>query len=115
MNRFFSLLYKLYINDRKQKTSKIGIAGIFEETHLTITPNNLNRPKRREAYETETSHTTLKNCRDKRNEMKERKYKKEIEVKLMLINLKQVPESLTYEELMKTPRHLKRNYFDFLR
>ncbi|MGG3804822.1 YokU family protein [Metabacillus fastidiosus] len=39
----------------------------------------------------------------------------EIEVQLMLINLKQVPESLTFEELMKTPRHLKRNYFGFLR
>ena len=37
----------------------------------------------------------------------------EIEVQLMLINLKHLPDSLTFEGLMKVERHLKRNYFDF--
>jgi uncharacterized YokU family protein len=38
---------------------------------------------------------------------------KEIEDQLFLINCNQVGKVISYEELMKIPRLLKKNYFDF--
>ncbi|MFD1738360.1 YokU family protein [Bacillus salitolerans] len=35
----------------------------------------------------------------------------EIEEQLMLINTKELPNEMTYEELMNYPRWLKKNYF----
>ncbi|GGE59846.1 YokU family protein [Priestia taiwanensis] len=37
----------------------------------------------------------------------------EIETQLLLIRTSELPKVLTFEELMKVPRLLKRNYFDF--
>ncbi|MFC0274321.1 YokU family protein [Metabacillus herbersteinensis] len=36
-----------------------------------------------------------------------------IENHLLLISIDNVPDSLTFEELMSIKKHLKRNYFDF--
>ena len=38
---------------------------------------------------------------------------KEIEIHLFLIDCKQIGKVITFEELMKIPRLLKKNYFDF--
>jgi uncharacterized YokU family protein len=38
---------------------------------------------------------------------------KEIEDQLFLIDCKRIEKVIAYEELMKIPRLLKRNYFDF--
>jgi uncharacterized YokU family protein len=38
---------------------------------------------------------------------------KEIEDQLFLIDTKKLSPKITYEDLMKIPRLLKRNYFDF--
>lgn len=38
---------------------------------------------------------------------------KDIEDQLFLINTKNLPQSITYRELMNIPRLLKKNYFDF--
>lgn len=38
---------------------------------------------------------------------------KEIEDQLLLIDTKEIAKSLPYSELMKIPRLLKKNYFDF--
>lgn len=38
---------------------------------------------------------------------------KEIEDQLFLIDSKKIPKSVTHKELMKIPRLLKKNYFDF--
>ena len=38
---------------------------------------------------------------------------KSIEDQLLLIDTKNLSKSITYEELMKLPRLLKKNYFDF--
>jgi uncharacterized YokU family protein len=38
---------------------------------------------------------------------------KQIEDQLFLIDCSQIGNKITYEELMKRPRLLKRNYFDF--
>ena len=36
----------------------------------------------------------------------------EIENQLLLINVKELPNRVNFDELMKWKRHLKRNYFD---
>jgi len=38
---------------------------------------------------------------------------KEVEDQLFLIDTKKLPKTLLYTDLMKIPRLLKRNYFDF--
>jgi uncharacterized YokU family protein len=38
---------------------------------------------------------------------------KEIEDQLFLVDMKKIGSSIGFEELMKLPRLLKRNYFDF--
>ncbi|WP_428908415.1 YokU family protein [Niallia sp. Krafla_26] len=38
---------------------------------------------------------------------------KEIETQLLLIDTKKLTNSISYAKLMKTPRLLKRNYFDY--
>jgi uncharacterized YokU family protein len=38
---------------------------------------------------------------------------KEIEDQLFLVDIKQIGSTINFEELMKLPRLLKRNYFDF--
>jgi uncharacterized YokU family protein len=38
---------------------------------------------------------------------------KEIEDQLFLVDSKQIPKTITYTGLMKIPRLLKKNYFDF--
>jgi uncharacterized YokU family protein len=38
---------------------------------------------------------------------------KEIETQLLLVRTNDLPKSIAYKELMKVPRLLKRNYFDF--
>ncbi|MGG5253928.1 YokU family protein [Neobacillus sp. SM06] len=38
---------------------------------------------------------------------------KEIEDQLLLIDTKQLGKTITYQDLMKLPRRLKKNYFDF--
>ncbi|NQD53521.1 lysine 2,3-aminomutase, partial [Bacillus altitudinis] len=41
-------------------------------------PENLSRMKRRESYETNPEHDTLKNKREKRDELKEKKYQAQL-------------------------------------
>jgi lysine 2,3-aminomutase len=57
------------------KDSTIGIAGLMNDTHSTLVPQNLNRLERRKKYEENPEHTSLKNFREKRDELKEKKHK----------------------------------------
>lgn len=41
------------------------------------------------------------------------KITKDIEDQLLLVDTKQIPKTINYNELMSLPRLLKRNYFDF--
>lgn len=52
-------------------------------------------------------------CRECQISYQQDQVVKDIEDQLMLVNTKHVPNSITYESLMKLPRLLKRNYFDF--
>ncbi|MBS2969286.1 lysine 2,3-aminomutase [Metabacillus sp. KIGAM252] len=57
-----------------KKKSIAGIAGIHEEAYLTLTPADLSRLKRRNQYSSNPAHQTLKDKREKRNELRERKF-----------------------------------------
>lgn len=63
---------------KRNKNLRIGITALFEDEARSFTPENLSRMKRREAYETNPEHDTLKNKREKRDELKEKKYQAQL-------------------------------------
>jgi lysine 2,3-aminomutase len=56
------------------KQSNIGIAGLMNDKQFNLVPEGLNRLSRRKNYETDPAHSTLKDKRGKRDELKEKKY-----------------------------------------
>lgn len=46
----------------------------MNETNSTLIPEGLGRVNRRKSYEADTAHATLKNKREKRDELKEKKF-----------------------------------------
>ncbi|XXM74274.1 lysine 2,3-aminomutase [Lysinibacillus sphaericus] len=67
--------FKAIYHDEEIKDTTIGIAGLMNDTHASLTPNGLKRLERRKQYEDDPSHHSLKNFRDKRDQLKEKKYK----------------------------------------
>ncbi|MDN4073268.1 lysine 2,3-aminomutase [Fictibacillus terranigra] len=61
----------------KEQPAAIGITALMKDEKFNIVPEGLNRLDRRKTYETNPQHTTLKDKREKRDEMKEKKYKHE--------------------------------------
>jgi lysine 2,3-aminomutase len=53
------------------------VTALVRDEKFNLVPEGLNRLDRRENYEVNPEHSTLKNKRDKRDEMKERKFKHE--------------------------------------
>jgi lysine 2,3-aminomutase len=60
--------------DFVEKESTTGIAGIANESKFNIVPEELQRIERRRTYETNPDHKSLKDFRQKRDEMKEKKF-----------------------------------------
>jgi lysine 2,3-aminomutase len=60
--------------DVDQKKSTTGIASIANEMQLNIVPEGLNRIQRRRTYVNDPTHKSLKDLREKRDELKEKKY-----------------------------------------
>lgn len=56
------------------KRSTTGIAAIINETKFSIIPEKLERIERRKIYEADPNHKSLKDLREKRDELKEKKY-----------------------------------------
>ncbi|WP_088070411.1 lysine 2,3-aminomutase [Gottfriedia luciferensis] len=71
---YFSLIYPNYLN----KASKVGIASIMNDTVQSLIPMDLERMKKREQYQDDPAHSSLKNKREKRDELKEKKFKAQI-------------------------------------
>ena len=67
--------FKTIFPNLDDKQSNAGIAGIINEQQFNIIPEGLQRIQRRKDYESDPSHQSLKDLREKRDEMKERKYK----------------------------------------
>ncbi|MED4798977.1 hypothetical protein P9684_03825 [Bacillus atrophaeus] len=57
-----------------EQKEPIGLSAIFADKEVSFTPENVSRIKRREAYTANPEHETLKNRRDKRDELKEKKF-----------------------------------------
>lgn len=72
---YFSLVYPDYL----QKAAKIGIASIMSDQVQSLIPTDLERMKKREQYQEDPSHSSLKNKREKRDELKEKKFKAQIQ------------------------------------
>ncbi|MFS0656708.1 lysine 2,3-aminomutase [Bacillus sp. 179-C3.3 HS] len=69
-----------YFNEiyEKKEEPAIGVTALFQDEARSFTPENLSRMKRREDYETNPEHDTLKNKREKRDELKEKKYQAQL-------------------------------------
>ncbi|WP_160721149.1 YokU family protein [Bacillus sp. USDA818B3_A] len=61
----------------------------------------------------EINETPALNCGDCNMTYQSEKIVKEIEDQLFLIDCKQIGKLITFKGLMKIPRLLKKNYFDF--
>ncbi|PFH84385.1 lysine 2,3-aminomutase [Bacillus sp. AFS088145] len=72
---YFSLVYPDYLN----KAAKVGIASIMNDQVQSLIPSDLERMKKREQYQTDPSHSSLKNKREKRDELKEKKFQSQIQ------------------------------------
>lgn len=56
------------------KKEPIGLSAIFADKEVSFTPENVDRIKRREAYIANPEHETLKDRREKRDQLKEKKF-----------------------------------------
>lgn len=73
-HEYFAKVYPDYL----EKESKIGISGLLGEEARNIVPKETKRIKRREQFENNPEHTTLKEKREKRDELKEKKFQSQL-------------------------------------
>lgn len=67
---FFGQVYPDYM----KKDSKIGISGLMNDHLYNLVPQGLNRLERRHTYMDNPKHSSLKDKREKRDQLKEKKY-----------------------------------------
>lgn len=60
--------------DMEEKRSDIGVSGLMNDKQFNLVPEGLKRMNRRENYVTNPEHATLKNQREKRDLLKEKKF-----------------------------------------
>lgn len=58
----------------KEEKASVGIRSIFDDEQFNLVPNNIPRYNKRKQYETNPEHASLKDKRDKRDELKEKKF-----------------------------------------
>ncbi|PLS17040.1 lysine 2,3-aminomutase [Bacillus sp. M6-12] len=66
--------FKEVYPDYENKKSNTGIAAVMNESKFNLIPENLQRLDRRHKYQEDPEHTSLKAKREKRDEMKEKKF-----------------------------------------
>lgn len=66
--------FKEIYPDMENKRSNTGIAGLMNDKQFNLVPEGLSRMNRRHDYEKNPVHTTLKDKREKRDELKEKKF-----------------------------------------
>jgi lysine 2,3-aminomutase len=71
---YFSNIYHNY----KENHSNTGISSLLNDEQKTIVPKSLERYNRRSSYQENEGYSTLKDRRQKRDELKEKKYQTEI-------------------------------------
>ncbi|GGI17667.1 MULTISPECIES: lysine 2,3-aminomutase [Gottfriedia] len=66
--------FKEIYPDMDEKRSNAGIAGLMNETKFNLVPEGLQRMDLRKTYATNPEHASLKDKREKRDELKEKKF-----------------------------------------
>ena len=66
--------FKHIYPDMEEKCSNIGIASLMNESQFSLVPEGLTRLNRRQQYQQNPNHQTLKDKREKRDELKEKKF-----------------------------------------
>ncbi|MFC0472326.1 lysine 2,3-aminomutase, partial [Halalkalibacter kiskunsagensis] len=73
-DEYFSEIY----NNYEEKQSNTGISSLLNDEQRTLIPKSLERYNRRSDYQQNESYSTLKDKREKRNQLKEKKYQAEL-------------------------------------
>ena len=68
---YFKEIYPNY----EEKRSDVGIAGLMSDKKFNLVPDDLQRMNRRKDYEDNETHATLKDKRDKRDQLKDKNIK----------------------------------------
>jgi lysine 2,3-aminomutase len=66
--------FKTIYPDMEEKHSNTGIASLMNESQFNLVPEGLSRLNRRQQYNQNPEHQTLKDRREKRDELKEKKF-----------------------------------------
>ncbi|AGK54508.1 L-lysine 2,3-aminomutase [Bacillus sp. 1NLA3E] len=61
--------------DYEEYQSNIGISAIMNDSKFNLIPEDLHRLDRRQKYQKDPQHSSLKDKREKRDELKEKKFK----------------------------------------
>ncbi|AGK54502.1 L-lysine 2,3-aminomutase [Bacillus sp. 1NLA3E] len=61
--------------DYEKYQSNVGISAIMNDSKFNLIPEDLHRLDRRQKYQKDPQHSSLKDKRGKRDELKEKKYK----------------------------------------
>ncbi|MDP4162551.1 MAG: lysine 2,3-aminomutase, partial [Bacillota bacterium] len=70
--------FKEVYPDMDEKKSNVGIASLMNDTQFNLIPEGLTRLNRREQYAVDPTHASLKDKREKRDELKEKKFQAQI-------------------------------------
>lgn len=70
--------FKEIYPNAEEKRSDIGISGLLNDTEFNLVPKGLKRLDRRAEYETNPKHTSLKDNREKRDQLKEKKFQAQL-------------------------------------
>ena len=66
--------FKEVYPDMEAKHSDIGISGLMNDSEFNLVPEGLKRIDRREEFQSNPEHVTLKDQREKRDQLKEKKF-----------------------------------------
>ncbi|AUJ25482.1 MULTISPECIES: lysine 2,3-aminomutase [Virgibacillus] len=69
--------FKTIYPDMEEYQSKIGISSLINESEFNLVPKDLKRTNRRLEYNQDQKHSTIKDRREKRDQLKEKKYQKQ--------------------------------------
>jgi lysine 2,3-aminomutase len=67
--------FKSVYPDYEKYKSNVGISAVMNDSKFNLVPDDLNRLDRRQKYQEDPAHSSLKDKRDKRDELKEKKFK----------------------------------------
>jgi lysine 2,3-aminomutase len=66
--------FKGIYSDYEKYQSNVGIAAVMNDSKFNLIPEDVNRINRRKKYQEDQTHSSLKDKRGKRDELKEKKF-----------------------------------------